>query len=250
MLQILTIASIALAPVILIFTYIYFRDKYEREPLGHLILSFVLGAIAAYPVLIIGDILAKALGTNDNSGFIALFFHVLIVIALVEEGMKYAVLRFYNYNLKEFNEPYDGIMYAVAVAMGFAALENILYVTKYGYETGILRMFTAVPSHAAFGTAMGYYVGLAKFEGQIKNATWLHLKGLGLAVIFHTIYDYIILNNWEAIGVSPAVRLLAFVVLWAGIYYGKKALDFHQEVSPFKQQKTIEEMEDENISHS
>lgn len=241
MLQIFTIASIALAPVILIFTYIYFRDKYEREPLGHLILSFILGAAAAYPVILVGDVLAKLLGTSDNSGVIGLFFHVLIVIALAEEGMKYLVLRLYNYNLKEFDEPYDGIMYAVAVAMGFAALENSLYVYKYGYETGILRMFTAVPSHAAFATAMGYYVGLAKFEGQIKNATWLHIKGLGLAIIFHTIYDYIILNNWEAIGVSPAVRLLAFVVLWAGIYYGKKALDFHQEKSPFRQEDKIDE---------
>ncbi len=232
MLQILTILSIALAPVILIFTYIYFRDKYEREPLGHLILSFILGAAAAYPVILLGDVLAKLLGTSDNSGVIGLFFHVLIVIAFTEEAMKYVVLRLYNYNLKEFDEPYDGIMYAVAV--GFAALENSLYVYKYGYETGILRMFTAVPSHAAFATAMGYYVGLAKFEAKFKNATWLHLKGLGLAIIFHTIYDYIILNNWEAIGVSPAIRLLAFVVLWGGIYYGKKALDFHQEKSPFK----------------
>ncbi len=234
MTQILIIFSIALAPVALIFTYFYFRDKYEREPFIPLIISFVLGAAVAFPVIAIGDVLANLTGTDDNSGVIGLFFHVLIVIALAEEGMKYVVLRLYNYNLKEFDEPYDGIMYAVAVSMGFAALENILYVYKGGYETGILRMFTAVPAHAAFATAMGYFMGLAKFEGQFKNATWLHLKGLGLAILFHTVYDYIILNKWEELGISSAVRLLAFVVLWGGIYYGRKALDFHQEQSPFK----------------
>jgi RsiW-degrading membrane proteinase PrsW (M82 family) len=67
------------------------------------------------------------------------------------------------YNNKNFNEPFDGIVYAVIVSMGFATIENIIYVFQYGFATGILRLFTAVPAHAAFGILMGYFLGKAKF---------------------------------------------------------------------------------------
>ena len=72
--------------------------------------------------------------------------------------------------IKEFDEPYDGIMYGVAVSLGFAAIENVLYVYMDGggYQTGLLRMFTAVPAHAVFGVMMGYFVR-GKIISEEKN---------------------------------------------------------------------------------
>ena len=53
----------------------------------------------------------------------------------------------------------SGIVYAVMVSMGFATLENILYVYSYGYETGVLELLLAVPAHATFAVLMGYFMG-------------------------------------------------------------------------------------------
>ena len=74
------------------------------------------------------------------------------------------------------------------IGMGFATLENILYVQKYGVQTGFLRMFLAVPAHATFGVLMGYHVGKAKFDR--PNSGRLLLLGLFWAVLFHGLYDF------------------------------------------------------------
>jgi diamine N-acetyltransferase len=82
----------------------------------------------------------------------------------------------------------DGIVYGVMIGMGFATLENILYVQKFGMQTGLLRMFLSVPAHATFGVLMGYYAGKAKFE--IPNRTRLLFLGLFWAVLFHGLFDF------------------------------------------------------------
>ena len=128
--------------------------------------------------------------------------------------------------LEEFNEPFDGIVYAVMVSMGFAALENIFYVFQFGYTTGILRAFTAVPAHATFGILMGFFMGKAKFSpSKIKN----NLLGLGVATIFHGAYDFFLFINF-----IPGIATGAFISLIVGIFLAKKAIKIHQENSFFK----------------
>ena len=90
-------------------------------------------------------------------------------MALVEEFSKYIIVRFYAQKKNEFNEPFDGIVYAVMVSMGFAALENILYTYQYGFGVGVTRAFTAVLAHATFGVIMGYFMGKAKFSNKCKK---------------------------------------------------------------------------------
>ncbi|RYF84744.1 MAG: GNAT family N-acetyltransferase, partial [Chitinophagaceae bacterium] len=111
-----------------------------------------------------------------------------LVVALTEELGKFLVLRFYAYPKKSFDEPLDGIVYAVVIGMGFATLENVLYVQKYGMETAFLRMFLAVPAHATFGVLMGYHAGNAKFDR--VNSNRLLFTGLAWAVLFHGLYDF------------------------------------------------------------
>lgn len=152
-----------MAPVIFIFTYVYLQDKYDREPLRHLIISFIFGILIAVPAYIGEITLQQILNVHSGADFFETLEYSLIVIALVEEGLKFLVLRFYMYKQREFDEPYDGIMYAVAISLGFAAIENVLYIVDGGLEVAFLRMFTAVPGHAMFAVLMGFYVGLSKF---------------------------------------------------------------------------------------
>lgn len=180
--------ALAIAPGIAISLFIFHRDAYNREPKLNLLISFFLGILSIIPAFFIERAFAGNFGNSLVDQTIMAFF----VVALTEEACKFAVLRFYAYNRKSFDEPFDGIVYGVMASMGFATLENILYVLSsaeagQGYQVALLRMFLSVPAHATFGVLMGYHVGRAKFEP--GRRTVLMLLGLGWAVFFHGAYD-------------------------------------------------------------
>ena len=223
----MTAILLALIPVLVIIAYVYFMDKYDKEP-GHLLLfSFLLGAIVSIIIttaIYIGfDMLfPPAEDFNVSHQFLKAFF----VVALTEEFSKYIIVRYYAQPKHAFDEPYDGIMYAVMVSMGFAATENIVYVLEGGMEVAILRAFTAIPAHATFGILMGYFMGRAKFG---KNRIVNNLLGLTLAVLFHGAYDFFLF-----IGFIPGIYLGAFVSLIIGIILSYRAIKAHQRNSVFK----------------
>ena len=221
--------SVATAPVIILFTYVYVKDRYDPEPIKYLIACFVLGIVIALPAIYLELGLEELLGVGSGPDFFETLVFAMVTVSAVEEGLKYLVLRTVMYPRPEFNEPYDGIMYAVAISLGFAFIENIMYVSDGGIGVGFLRMFTAVPGHAMFAVVMGYFVGLAKFKKSTPS-TILHIVGLGLAILIHGLYDFFLM--WE----SPYVyiSLLAFVVLIIGIILAVKAIRIHQQASPFK----------------
>ena len=217
--------ALALAPIAFFFTYVYLRDKYDREPLKYLIITFVLGISTAAPIIYLGDYIQEYTGLSIET---SPFLYAFAVVALMEEGLKYLVLRWYNYPHKEFDEPYDGIMYGVAVSLGFAAIENVLYVfwsEGEEVETAMLRMFTAVPAHAAFGVLMGYFVGRAKFLE--KGKRWLErMKGLGAAILVHGAYDFFLFQG------SDYLIPFAFVTLILSILLARMAIRIHIVNSP------------------
>ena len=176
--------ALAIAPGIAICLYIFHRDAYNREPKLNLFVSFFLGAIIVLPVAYI-ELFFNQFPTQTISGVAISAF---LVVAFTEELGKFIILRFYSYPKKSFDEPLDGIVYGIMIGMGFATLENILYVQKFGMQTGFLRMFLSVPAHATFGVLMGYHIGKAKFDK--PNSTRLLLLGLFWAVLFHGIYDF------------------------------------------------------------
>jgi protease PrsW len=207
---------LAIAPPLLIAYYIYKKDKYDIEPRKLIIKSFLFGCLSIIPAIILELIFNESLFPN-------LFIYVMIGIALIEEGLKYFFLKRYLYNKDDFNEPMDGIVYAVMISMGFALVENVGYVySNQGIEiqVAIMRMFTAIPLHAACGIIMGYYVGMAKFN---DNKELLLMKGLGLATLIHGLYDYFLFLG-EGI-------ILSIIALLIGIYYAKRAIKLHQQDS-------------------
>src|SRR6476620_11671659 len=152
--------ALAIAPGLAICVYILYRDVYNREPAVNMLLSFVFGIISILPALYVETLLSPYLDHSIFSIVAGAFFGV----ALVEEACKFAVLRYYSFTRKSFDEPLDGIVYSVLVSMGFATVENIFYIYNENISVAFLRMFTSVPAHATFAIIMGYFVGKAKFE--------------------------------------------------------------------------------------
>lgn len=219
---------LAIAPVFIIIFYIYVKDKYEKEPKRFLLFNFLLGAFVS---IIITTILYYAIDSvlplYNHTSILQQFIKAFLVVGLTEEFSKYVIVRYFSQPNKEFNEPFDGIVYAVMVSMGFAATENIFYVIEGGYTTALLRAFTAVPAHATFGILMGYYMGKAKFS---NNRIGLNLTGLLLAIIFHGAYDFFLFVDFV-----PGIWVGAFVSLFIGIFLSRKAIKTHQKNSVFKE---------------
>jgi len=181
----------------------------------------------SYPVTLIVEL-------RDND-LIDQFYDAFFKVALIEEFSKFVFVRFILFPNRNFNEPFDGIVYSVMVSMGFATLENILYVFQYGFETGILRMFTAVPAHATFGVLMGYFLGKAKFAH--RRTLYYSIVALLTATAFHGAYDYFwfIANNR---GVWTGIWVCAIISLIIGLILSRRAIRLHQQASPFVTQES------------
>ncbi|WP_315824135.1 PrsW family intramembrane metalloprotease [Paraflavitalea speifideaquila] len=233
-LSMLSLLALSLAPGIAIIFYIYSKDKYDREPFENLFISFLLGVVCTVPAALIQRNLQPQLDHLVSPFSITYYFiWAFILVAFSEEGSKFLVLRLYSYRQKAFNEPFDGIVYSVMVSMGFATLENVLYVFHHGFATGILRMFLSVPAHACFGVLMGYHTGLAKFDPE-KSA--LHLwKGLLLAVFFHGSFDFFLFlqNNPNVTRyVSESLLVVgALISYWIAIRLSLRSIRQHQALS-------------------
>lgn len=124
----LGLLSLALAPGTAIVIYIYLKDRHEREPLLLLVLSFFYGVLSTLMTLSISKPIEMFLSTKDED-VVTLFVTAFFKVALVEEFSKFVFVRFILYQNKNFNEPFDGIVYAVMVSMGFATLETF-YMSK------------------------------------------------------------------------------------------------------------------------
>jgi len=204
--------------------YFHARDAYP-EPGLVLWVSFGFGVLSIIPAVLTGiPIQMQLRGVTDPaaSGFLQAFF----VAAIPEELAKLGALLLYSYRKVEFNEPMDGVVYGVAVSLGFASLENILYVAMGGAGTAVFRAVTAVPMHAVAGVLMGYFVGRAKFSP--RKRLGLIFVGWLVAALVHGFYDGPLLWGQEMVknagrevadstgaglfGAAFGVLLLAWVV--------------------------------------
>jgi RsiW-degrading membrane proteinase PrsW (M82 family) len=184
---------LSLAPVVIIAAYVYFRDKYEKEPFRLLFYALFAGGLTVIPVLFLEQFLSSF--NTFFYGLLGAAWKAFVVAAFSEELFKYMALFLLIWKSPEFNEKFDGIVYAVYVSLGFAAVENVMYVMEGGFSTGLMRAITAVPAHAIFGVTMGFYFGLAKFYE--KERATLKLKALGFPMLLHGIYDFILFTEIE-----------------------------------------------------
>ena len=215
---------LAIAPICVVVIYIYVKDKYDKEPKRLLLLSFICGALVS--ILITTLLYAGfdyVLPLTNHFGIQELFIKAFFVVGLTEEFSKYIIVRYVSQPRKAFNEPFDGIIYAVMVSMGFAATENVMYVLNGGYEVAIIRAFSAIPAHAVFAIIMGYFMGKAKFSNHMAR---LNLTGLFLAVLFHGAYDFFLFIDF-----IPGVWIGTGISLLIGLFLSRQAIGKHLETS-------------------
>jgi len=182
---------ISLAPVAIIGFYVWFRDKYEREPVRMVLLAMLAGALIVFPVILVEQGI-QFIG-RSYQGLFAAAWHAFAVAGFTEELFKFIALYVLIWKSSEFNDKYDGIVYATFVSLGFAGVENVMYVLESGFNTGLMRAFTAVPAHAIFGVTMGYYFGMARFYH--KREKELKFKALWVPMLLHGIYDFILMTG-------------------------------------------------------
>ena len=189
----MTTIFIALAPVLIILFYVYFRDKYEKEPIGLLLKALLAGAIITIPIYFI-EVGLSSFGASVMDGSSQIIWSAFVVAAGTEEVFKFIALFILIWANRNFNERFDGILYAVFVSLGFALVENLLYVIQGGIEVGWLRAITAVPGHALFGVTMGYYLGLARFCSGGERTGFI-VRALFWPIILHGFYDYCLMSG-------------------------------------------------------
>lgn len=225
----LILIGLAVAPGLAISLFIFFLDKFEKEPLHLLTKCFVLGALSTLLALGLGELENYFYPISGSSASIAL--DAFVYVAFSEELSKFIFLRWYAYNKPSFNEPYDGIMYSVMVSMGFATTENLIYVLDGGLEVALIRMLTAVPAHATFAILMGYFVGLAKFR--VSQLPYFALSLIS-ATVLHGMYDFCLFMYHDKYSFLILGALLSLIT---GIVLSKKAIVIHNNISPFKTQE-------------
>ena len=215
---------ISLAPILIIAFYIYSRDKYEKEPVSYLLKALLAGAIIVLPVVLIEKLLSAPAGNLEGLSNAA--WTAFLAAGLTEEGMKFLAFLLFFWKSSHFNERFDGIVYAVYISLGFAGIENILYVFSGGYSVGIVRALTAVPAHALFGVVIGYYFGLAKFNAKYRGI-YLALAFF-LPFVFHGLYDFLLMANSP---VFLSIFIPLFIYFW---FIGFRKISIASNASVFR----------------
>ena len=219
----------ALLPIVILIYYIYHKDKDSPEPTGQLVKAFFYGILSiplsfciSIPLGLIGVYSAET--TSILGSVSAAFFGAAIPEEIAKFIMLWLLLRKNRY----FDEKMDGIVYAVCVSLGFAALENIMYLFTNAdsyLSVGIARAIFAVPGHFCFGILMGYYYSLAKFYPKIPTKNKVLI--LVAPIIVHGLYDSILF----IINVTPAISgvlLIVFLVFCHKMWkYGSKSIQEH-----------------------
>lgn len=192
---------LAILPVVLLGMYIYNKDK-DKEPRKTLFKVFVGGILAAVLTVIISILFEYFIPyfSGDSSKYdgFKLFLYSFFLIGVVEEFCKWILLYIFSYHDREYDELYDMIVYSVFIGLGFASIENILYIYDGGIRVALIRFFLAIPAHVSMGIFMGYYLSFAKLA-DVNKRNKLKFKYMIFSIlipsILHGIYDYCLLSN-------------------------------------------------------
>ena len=247
--EILLFASII--PVVLLGIYIYKKDQH-KEPIGLLASIFILGVLSCIPVVITEVFVGELFPIDETtSSFLEIFINVFIGVGLIEEGFKWLVTYFRGYKHREFDEVYDIIVYAVFASLGFACIENIMYVFSYGLGTAAMRAVTSIPGHASFGILMGYFLSKAKVN-ELNGEKSLRSKNLFLSIfiptLFHTTFDAILTSNLDLAIIIFFIFDIGMVIYCFNIV--KKMSKIQQNLTTNIQKGTITEKKDGTIQYT
>lgn len=220
----------------IIWLLFYLRKDKRPEPKSMIITIFTWGMLTA-PLIIIAELALNWILTPTANPLTILFFGgaevgffkkiiaVTLVPAIAEEYIKYSVVKVKAIQHSEFDEPTDAMIYCIVSGLGFATIENLLALFNFPYAPaskiiGIIgfRFVGATLLHALASATIGYWLALGLLNTHQRKR--LILKGLALAVIFHSCYNYLILaaspesTAQQYIIMSLIAILLAAVALY------------------------------------
>ena len=207
----MTLLIASITPVI-IFLYLIFRKDGEREPIKLLAKCFFGGFLAIALTLLIDWPIVHFGEPYFQSPFAKALFNSFFVAAIPEEFSKFVILFWIIWKNKEFDEYYDGIVYAVFVSLGFALLENIGYVIDRGMGTAIARAIFAVPGHGFFAVSMGYFFSRARFatsREERKKFLWLSVT---IPMLLHGVYDFLLMYSVNLKDINPTLAGILLVI--------------------------------------
>lgn len=207
----LLLAILALLPASLLMYLVLYMDRNEREPMGLVLKTMMLGALGFIPAVLVELALdlvpAAGLGSIPEA-----LWASFVKIAPIEELAKIAPVFLLAWGRPQFNEENDGIVYAASSALGFAAVENLFYVLSRGLAVGVARALTSLPLHCFAGVVMGYYIGRARFADSGRNR--LVFLGFLWAYLAHGLYDFLVLSkSLLALILVPMVAVLVIIGL-------------------------------------
>jgi protease PrsW len=164
----------------------------------------------------------------------ARLFDAFVLAGLVEELAKWILLLTAVYHWRELDEPLDGLIYGVALSLGFATLENLLYLQREGLAIAWPRALLAVPAHALFGGAMGYYAGRAKFTARRWARRRDLARSLAVPIVFHGAYDFALLHGlgWKVRVVVAAISLGLWVFVLRRVHRAQRASPYRPKTLP------------------
>ena len=214
--------ALSILPVIVLMVYIYRQDKYQKEPIKTLSKAFI-GGMLAIPLDLLLVSLINAIWTSNT-----VFYSAFCEAGIPEELSKFIIFMALIWRDKNFDEYFDGIVYATFIGLGFACIENVMYVfgaasesLGSGFGTGVVRGILSVPGHFLFGVVMGYFLSLAKFK-KGKRFGYL-ISGLLSAMLAHGLFDWMLM----VASVVPLVGGIIYIVfLWADIRLWKLGLRY------------------------
>ncbi|MBO4235482.1 MAG: PrsW family intramembrane metalloprotease [Firmicutes bacterium] len=183
----------AVLPAALLMFYIYRKDGIEKEPASLLIKLIGFGVLAA---LLSGGLETAGIAVLDRFISVAnplyLIILAFLIVAVVEEGTKYILMKAATWKNPHFNFRFDAVVYAAFISLGFAAFENIGYVMGYGLTIAPTRALLAIPGHLSFSVFMGFFYGRARLwanRGDEKKASTNRRLAYIVAVLLHGFYD-------------------------------------------------------------
>jgi len=204
--------TMAVIPSLYLVWYFYRKDKRKPEPKGLILKVFIAGILVTFPVIVVEVMISSAEAWLGSSPLFQAFFKSFVVAALCEEVFKLLVVYYMVYRRVEFDEVMDGIVYTVVASLGFACMENVMYVMDGGAGVAFIRAFTAVPLHATASGLMGFYIGRAKFCVTEDDVNRNFRQGLIVAILIHGFYDFFLFaaphsNAFLATGTLPLLWL-------------------------------------------
>jgi RsiW-degrading membrane proteinase PrsW (M82 family) len=231
-----TFVILSAVPALILAVYIRYADVTPTEPLRLLVVTFALGLLFAGFAGVLNTALAGRLGgllslagLSPELILPAIFF---LVVGPVEEAVKLLAVRLYAYRRPEFDAVVVGAVYGAAAGLGFATIENAIYITRVADATATFGLSVAEggaiatqralagPGHVIYSAFAGYYLGLAKFNREYAGP--IVLKGLLIAAFIHASYNTLVSTVpgylTALFGLSDFVALFAFIIAYDGLF--------------------------------